>query len=107
MDISQGRCHCRLPHVSAVSLLGATSIGKSPMLIDDHPVANLTYYLEQIIFGVIGILAGLLSILFPETTGLGLPETMEEALSIGKTPTRFRVGSCSNGFRAAEKDVNE
>ena len=69
-------------------------------MIDDHSIANLTDCIEQIIFGVIGILAGLLSILFPETTGLGLPETMEEALSIGKTPnSRFRVGSCSNIIR--------
>ena len=53
---------------------------------------------------MIGILAGLLSILFPETTGLGLPETMHEALSIGKKPnSRFRVGSCSNGFKAEKE----
>ena len=48
-------------------------------------------------------MAGLLSILFPETTGLGLPETMEEALSIGRTPEGFKIFSCSNGFKA-EKD---
>ena len=53
---------------------------------------------------MIGILAGLLSFLFPETTGLGLPETMEEALSIDRTPKGFKIGSCSNGFKAAVKD---
>ena len=54
----------------------------------------------QIVFGVIGILAGLLSLLFPETTGVGLPETMEEALSIGKTPNSFKFCSCNNGYAA-------
>ena len=64
--------------------------------------------LQQMIFGVIGILAGLLSLLFPETTGRGLPETMEEALSIGRTPDGFKICSCSNGFAAAEqKDDSE
>ena len=40
--------------------------------------------LPMTIFGVIGVTAGLLAFIFPETTGKKLPETMEEALHIGK-----------------------
>ena len=38
--------------------------------------------------GTIAILAGSIGIFLPETAGLGLPETMEQAISLSKRPAR-------------------
>jgi hypothetical protein len=35
-------------------------------------------------FTAMAIIAGLLTLLFPETLGIKLPDTIEEAVSIGK-----------------------
>ena len=38
--------------------------------------------------GTITIIAGGIGIFLPETAGLGLPETMEQAISLSKRPAR-------------------
>ena len=38
--------------------------------------------------GIITILAGSLAIFLPETAGLSLPETMEQAVALSKRPAR-------------------
>ena len=37
--------------------------------------------------GVIAIIAGCLGVFLPETAGLGLPETMEQAISLSNKPS--------------------
>ena len=50
----------------------------------------------MVIMGAIGLLAGILALLFPETTGLTLPETMEEALTIRERNRDFKPFRWSN-----------
>lgn len=42
----------------------------------------------NVFMGVIAILAGGIGIFLPETAGLGLPETMEQAINLSKKPVR-------------------
>ena len=42
----------------------------------------------MLIMGIVAIVAGVLAINFPETVGTELPETMEEAINIGKNTKR-------------------
>lgn len=51
----------------------------------------------MVIMGTVGTLAGLLALLLPETTGLVLPETMEEALNINERNKNFKPFRLSNG----------
>lgn len=44
--------------------------------------------LPLILFGSIGIIAGLLSLIFPETLGTKLPDTVWEAENIGKVQVK-------------------
>jgi hypothetical protein len=46
----------------------------------------------MVIMGSFATLAGLLAYLFPETTGEKLPETIEEALNVGKHSSRNICG---------------
>ena len=39
------------------------------------------------VMGIIAIIAGCLGVFLPETTGLGLPETMEQAISLSSKPS--------------------
>ena len=39
------------------------------------------------VMGIIAIIAGCLGVFLPETTGLGLPETMEQAISLSNKPS--------------------
>ena len=48
------------------------------------------------ILGIIPTIAGILASKFPETTGEGVPETMEQALNVGKD-SKFKLFSCYNG----------
>ena len=38
--------------------------------------------------GIITIIAGCVAIFLPETSGIGLPETMEQAIALSKRPAR-------------------
>lgn len=49
-----------------------------------------------VIMGAVATVAGVLAVFFPETTGEELPETMEDALNIGKN-SNFKFARCSNG----------
>ena len=51
----------------------------------------------MVIMGTVGTIAGLLALFLPETTGLVLPETMEEALSIRERNKNFKPFKRSNG----------
>ena len=42
----------------------------------------------MLIMGIVAIVAGVLAVNFPETVGTELPETMEEAINIGKNTNR-------------------
>lgn len=42
-------------------------------------------------FGAMSSIAGLLSLLFPETLNTKLPDTIEEAENIGKTIDKSRI----------------
>lgn len=46
--------------------------------------------LPLVIFGSIAILAGVFSLIFPETLGTKLPDTVWEAENIGKTKLHSR-----------------
>ena len=46
----------------------------------------------MLILGVSAVIGGILALFFPETVGLKLPQTMEDALNIGKDSER---GICS------------
>ena len=48
------------------------------------PLGRIWKPLPMTIMGSVAIVAGVFAIAFPETTGLKLPETMKEALNIGK-----------------------
>lgn len=37
------------------------------------------------LFGIVSFVAGILSLYFPETVGIRLPDTIDEALNIGKS----------------------
>ena len=78
--------------------------GISALLLDNLKV----FWLPAPVFimGCVATVAGGLAVLFPETLGRRLPETMEEALSFKRTPKAFKICSCSNGFKA-EKDIKE
>ncbi|KAE8752428.1 hypothetical protein FOCC_FOCC000900 [Frankliniella occidentalis] len=45
--------------------------------------ATVSESLPLTLFGVVSLSSGLLALLFPETTGRPLPETLEEAESMG------------------------
>ena len=45
-----------------------------------------------VIFGAVAITAGILAFRFPETTNDKLPETMDEAMNLGKNITRNKLG---------------
>lgn len=49
----------------------------------------------MVIMGTVGTLAGVLALFFPETTGEELPETMNDAINIGKN-SNFKMCSCNN-----------
>ena len=49
----------------------------------------------MVVMGAVGAVAGGLALFFPETTGEELPETMEDAINIGKN-SNFRLCSCNN-----------
>ncbi len=51
--------------------------------------------LPLIVMGVVGCVAGTMALFFPETAGEGLPETMEEALNLGKSG-KFKMCQWSN-----------
>ena len=55
---------------------------------------NLNFWppLTFVIFGAVATLAGILAFSFPETTNDKLPETMEEAMNLGKNITRSKLG---------------
>lgn len=49
---------------------------------------NIFAFLPLLLFGTVAFTAGLLSVLLPETLGLKLPDTIEEAENLGtKTAT--------------------
>ena len=46
------------------------------------PLNRIWESLPMIIYGSVGVIAGLFAVAFPETTGLKMPETIEEAVNI-------------------------
>lgn len=56
--------------------------------------------LPMLIMGGVAIIAGILAIFFPETLGERLPETMDDAINIGKNSNRTLITcTCPNHFR--------
>ena len=53
------------------------------------PLKRIWKPLPMTILGSVAVIAGLFAIAFPETTGEKMPETMEEALNIGKKQKRI------------------
>eukprot|EP00095_Tigriopus_kingsejongensis_P000969 maker-scaffold83_size396513-snap-gene-2.32 protein:Tk00969 transcript:maker-scaffold83_size396513-snap-gene-2.32-mRNA-1 annotation:"PREDICTED: uncharacterized protein LOC103466540" len=51
--------------------------------------------LPMVIMGTVGTVAGCLALLLPETTGEDMPETLEDAINIGKS-SKFKLCSCDN-----------
>lgn len=44
--------------------------------------------LPLLLFGIVAIAAGITSLTFPETVGIKLPDTIDEAINIGKSKKR-------------------
>ena len=57
------------------------------------PLNRIWESLPMTIYGSVAVIAGLFAIAFPETTGLKMPETIEEALNIGKQSKNWRKNS--------------
>ena len=53
------------------------------------PLKRIWKPLPMTILGSVAVIAGLFAIAFPETTGEKMPETMEEAINIGKKEKRI------------------
>ena len=53
------------------------------------PLKRIWKPLPMTLSGSVAVIAGLFAIAFPETTGEKMPETMEEALNIGKKQKRI------------------
>ena len=51
------------------------------------PLGKMWKPLPMTIMGTVAVIAGVFAIAFPETTGIKLPETITEALAIGKKET--------------------
>jgi OCT family organic cation transporter-like MFS transporter 4/5 len=51
-------------------------------------LANYWGPAPMVIMGIVAVVAGLAATLFPETVGTKLPETMDEAINIGKNSNR-------------------
>ena len=63
----------------------------NPSQLYFNPVIIIVLFADLIpleMMGVVSITAGLLATLFPETVGMPLPDTMEEATNIGKDNRR-------------------
>ena len=54
------------------------------------PLDRIWKPLPMTIMGSVAVIAGLFAVSFPETTGEKMPETIEEALNIGKRKTNPR-----------------
>jgi hypothetical protein len=63
---------------STFGRIGSMVAPQTPLL------AQIWNPLPITMFTTMAIIAGLLSLLFPETLGIKLPDTIEEAVSIGK-----------------------
>ncbi|KAF4523321.1 hypothetical protein B566_EDAN011800 [Ephemera danica] len=64
---------------SMVGRIGSMLAPQTPLLMYVSPV------LPMVLFGVVSLLAGFLSLLFPETRGITLPDSVEEAKALGNT----------------------
>ena len=53
------------------------------------PLKRIWKPLPMTLSGSVAVIAGLFAIAFPETTGEKMPDTMEEALNIGKKQKRI------------------
>ena len=60
------------------------------------PLNRIWESLPMTIYGSVAVIAGLFAIAFPETTGLKMPETIEEAINIGKK-SKNREEKSENG----------
>lgn len=56
------------------------------------PLLQFIYnFLPLLLFGVVAFIAGLIASFLPETLGIKLPDTIEEAESIGKKPSESEL----------------
>nr|XP_012225556.1 PREDICTED: solute carrier family 22 member 5-like isoform X1 [Linepithema humile] len=74
--------HSLLGICSMTGRIGSILSPQTPLL------AQIMPSLPLILFGSIGIIAGLLSLIFPETVGTKLPDTVWEAENIGKVQVK-------------------
>ncbi|XP_026667654.1 solute carrier family 22 member 21-like isoform X2 [Ceratina calcarata] len=74
--------HSLLGICSMTGRMGSILSPQTPLLAQIMPALPL------ILFGCMGLFAGLLSLFFPETLGTKLPDTVWEAENIGKVQTR-------------------
>ncbi len=64
------------------------------MLVD--ALADIWVPFPMVLMGGVAVIAGLLALLLPETAGLTLPETMQEAIDIGKHKRGICTCTCPN-----------
>nr|XP_023012268.1 organic cation transporter protein-like [Leptinotarsa decemlineata] len=79
--------HTMLSIISMIGRLGSMLAPQVPLL------AKISTALPLICFGIIALAAGVLALLYPETLNTKLPDTIEEAINIGKAPVELKTNS--------------
>ena len=92
-----------LPTSVRTAALGTSSMfGRIGAIVSPYIAALKIYgmWIPLVIFGVNAVISGLLILLLPETLGRDLPETVKDALKLGKESERI-----SNNEQSVERDV--
>ena len=59
-------------------------------------LADIWEPFPNVLMGSVAVIAGIMALLLPETAGLTLPETMQEAIDIGKNKRGLCDCRCPN-----------
>ena len=95
-----------LPTSVRTAALGTSSMfGRIGAIVSPYIAALKIYgmWIPLVIFGANALISGLLILLLPETLGLDLPETVKDALKLGKESERIS----NNNRECNEQSVEE
>ena len=98
-----------LPTSVRTAALGTSSmLGRIGAIVSPYIAALKIYgmWIPLVIFGANALISGLLILLLPETLGQDLPETVKDALKLGKESERVSNNVEVNEQSAEERDVD-